>query len=80
MKENAARLPCMGVHVNPDSFQFYTVSQRKLSKFHLEIHACESQHCQQSNLLQIHSYHGVKRPKNKRNSNLRELFFYEQLL
>ena len=35
----------------------------------------ESQHILQSNLSQIHSYHGVKRPKKKRNSNLWEVYF-----
>ena len=62
-------------HVNPDSFTFHTVSQRKWSKFHLKIPAHESQHCLQSNLSQIHSYHGVKRPHKQRNSNLWEVCF-----
>ena len=64
-----------GLHVNLDSFISDTVSQRKSSKFHLKIPACESQHILQSKLSQIHSYHGVKRPKKKRNSNLWEVCF-----
>ena len=56
---NHAREP----HINLDSFTFHPVSQRKLSKFHLKIPACESQHILQSNLSQIHSYHCLKRPK-----------------
>ena len=62
-------------HVNLDSFISDTVFQRKSSKFHLKIPACESQHIVQSNLSRIHSYHGVKRPKKKRNSNLWEVCF-----
>ena len=52
-----------------------SVSQRESSKFHLKIPVQESQHILQSNLSQIHSYHGVKRPKTKRNSNLWEVCF-----
>ena len=62
-------------HVNQDLFISHTVSQRESSKFHLKIPACESQHCLQSNLSQTHSYHGVKRPNKKRNSNLWEVSF-----
>ena len=62
-------------HVNLDSFISDTVSQRKSLKFHSKIPARESQHILQSNLSQIHSYHGVKRPKKKRNSNLWEVCF-----
>ena len=62
-------------HVNLDSFISDTVSQRQSSKFHLKIPAHESPHILQSNLSQIHSYHGVKRPKKKRNSNLWEVCF-----
>ena len=50
-------------HVNLDSFISDTVSQKKSSKFDLKIPACESQHILQSNLSQIHSYHGMKRPE-----------------
>ena len=52
----------------------HTIFQRKW-KFHLKIPAREWQHCLQSNLSQIHSYHGVKRPKKKRKSNLWEVCF-----
>ena len=62
-------------HINLDSFTFQPVSQRKWSKFHLKIPARESQHCLQSNLSQIHSYNGMKRPKKKTKSNLWEFCF-----
>ena len=62
-------------HVNLHYFTFHPVSQRKLSKFHLKIPACESQHILQWNLSQIHSYHGIKRPKKKTKSNLWEVCF-----
>ena len=63
-------------HVNPDSFTFDPVSQRKLSKFHLKIPACESQHILQSNLSQIHTYHCLKKPKRKEKNNLWEVCFF----
>ena len=62
-------------HCNLDSFICDTVSQRESSKFHLKVPVHELQHILQSNLSQIHSYHGVKRPKKKRNSNLWEVCF-----
>ena len=52
--------------------QFLT---KNVIKFHLKIPTLESQHCLQSNLSQIHSYHGLKRPKKKRNNNLWEVYF-----
>ena len=58
----------------------HTIFQIKWSKFYLKIPARESQHCLQSNLSQIHSYHGLKRQKKKRNSNLWEVCFSQQLL
>ena len=67
-------------HVNLDSFTFQPVSQRKWSKFHLKIPTRESQHILQSNLSQIHSYDGVKRPNKQRNSNPSKLCFSQQLL
>ena len=57
----------------PSNFtQFLT---KKLSKFYLKIPAHESQHCLQSNVSQIHSYHGLKRPNKQRKSNLWEVGF-----
>ena len=49
--------------------------KKKLSKFHLKIPACESQHCLWWNLSQIHSNDGVKRPNKQRNSNLWKTLF-----
>ena len=63
------------LHINLDSFTFHSVSQRKWSKFHLKIPARESQHILQSNLSQIHSYHGLKRPKREEKNNLWEVCF-----
>ena len=68
-------------HVNPDSFIFQTqFLTKKLSKFHLKIPARESQHCLQSNLSQIHSYHGVKRPKRKEIATCGKFVSPQQLL
>ena len=51
-------------HITLDFFTFHRVSNRKYyQNSHLIIPASEWQHCLQSNLSQIHSYHGVKRPK-----------------
>ena len=62
-------------YLTPDSFTFQTVSNMKRSKFHMKIPAHESQHCLQSNLSQIHSYHGEKRPNKQRNRNPWEVCF-----
>ena len=46
----------------------------------MKIPAHEWQHSLQWNLSQIHSYHGLKRPKKQRNSNLWKAWFSHQLL
>ena len=68
-------------HVNQDSHTeccMLIISNsfsKRIIKIHLKIPACESQHILLSNLSQIHSYHGVKRPNKQKNSNLWEVFF-----
>ena len=68
-------------HVNPDSFIFQTqFLTKKLSKFHLKIPTHQSQHCLQSNLSQIHLYHGLKRPKRKEIATCGKFVSPQQLL